>query len=103
MTDLPFAANVAQVASLAIPLIAGGWGLWRNIEKKQMEQHTSFLRMSDKLDFIQAQFGNNGGGIRQAVNEMSSKIDKIEERQITLVEKVARMQGEFEQHLEKNN
>jgi hypothetical protein len=33
---------------------------------------------------------------------MSRKIDKIEERQIIIVEKVAHLQGEFEQHVEDN-
>jgi hypothetical protein len=102
MTSLPVAANLAQVASLAFPIIAGGWGLWRAMEKKQADQNTMLLRLSDKLDFIHGQFGPNGGGLRQAVNEMSSKIDKIEERQITVVEKVARLEGEFEQHLAKD-
>jgi len=102
MTNLPVAANVAQVASLAIPVFAGGWGLWRNLEKRQADQNTMLLRLSDKLDFIQAQFGPNGGGIRQAVNEMSIKIDRLEERQIAVGEKVAHLQGEFEQHLAKD-
>jgi hypothetical protein len=101
MTNLPVAANVAQIASLAVPVFAGGWGLWRTMEKKQADQNTMLLRLSDKLDFIQGQFGQNGGGLRQAVNEMSSKIDRLEERQITVVEKVAHLQGEFEQHLAK--
>jgi hypothetical protein len=100
MTDLPIVANVAQVASLIVPIIAGGWGLWRNMEKKQSDQQTTLLRLSDKLDFIHAQFGPNGGGIRQAVNEMSDHVRRIEERQIDIGDKVSLLSGKFEQHIQ---
>ena len=102
MADLTTTGNYAQIASVIIPLIGGVWATYRRIDKKQMEHQMFLNRVSDKLDFIQAQFGPNGGGIRQAVNEMSKKIDKIEERQIVIGEKVARLQGEFEQHIEEN-
>ena len=102
MPTLPETANLAQVVSLFTPLLVGGVGLWRRMERKQTEFELAQQRIGDKLDVITAQFGPNGGGLRQAVNEMSSKIDKIEERQITVVEKVARLEGEFEQHLAKD-
>jgi hypothetical protein len=46
------------------------------------------------------QFGPNGGGLRQAVNEMSNKIDKIEQRQIDIGDKLAHLQGEFDNHID---
>ena len=100
--NLPETANLAQVASLFMPVIAGGVGLWRRMERKQTTFELQQQRISDKLDVIQAQFGPNGGGLRQAVNEMSKKIDKIEERQISIGDKVARLQGEFDQHMIEN-
>lgn len=102
MADLTATGNYAQIASVIIPLIGGVWATYRRIDKKQMDHQMFLQRVSDKLDFIQNQFGPNGGGLRQAVNDMSKKIDKIEERQITIGEKVARLQGEFEQHVEGN-
>jgi hypothetical protein len=99
MASLPETANLAQVVSLFTPLIAGAFGLWRRIEHKQTKFELTQQRISDKLDVITAQFGPNGGGLRQAVNEMSKKIDKIEERQIDIGDKVARLQGEFDQHI----
>lgn len=102
MADLTTTGNYAQIASVIIPLAGGAWAAWRKIDKKQTAHELFLHRVSDKLDFIQAQFGPNGGGLRQAVNEMSKKIDKIEERQIAIGEKVARLQGEFEQHIEEN-
>ena len=92
--------NYVQIVSVIIPLVGGVWATYRRIDKKQVDHQMFLHRLSDKIDVITAQFGPNGGGLRQAVNEMSRKIDKIEERQIIIVEKVARLQGEFEQHVE---
>jgi hypothetical protein len=94
--------NYAQIASIIIPLVGGVWATYRRIDKKQMDHQMFLHRLSDKIDTITAQFGPNGGGLRQAVNDMSKKIDKIEERQIVIGEKVARLQGEFEQHVDGN-
>lgn len=102
MPTLPETANLAQVASLFTPLVIGVIGMWRRMERKQTEFELQQQHIADKLDFIQAQFGPNGGGIRQAVNEMANKIDKIDIRQITIGEKVARLEGEFTQHLNNN-
>jgi len=78
------------------------FGLWRHIERRQNDFELHQVRIADKLDAIVVQFGPNGGGLRQAVNDMSRKIDKIEERQITIGDKVARLQGEFDQHVDTN-
>jgi hypothetical protein len=94
--------NYAQIVSIIIPLVGGVWATYRRIDKKQMDHQMFLHRLSDKIDTITAQFGPNGGGLRQAVNDMSKKIDKIEERQIVIGEKVARLQGEFEQHVDGN-
>jgi len=102
MTDLPVAANVAQVASLVFPIIAGGWGVWRKIDRKQVEAHYETIRMSDKLDVIEKQFGPNGGGLREAVNNISIKLDKIESRQQSIGDEVARLTGKFDQHIKEN-
>lgn len=103
MTTLPVAANLAQIASLVTPLFIGGWGLWRNIEKKQTQTEFQQQRISDKLDFMVGQFGQNGGGLRQAVNEMSSKIDKIENRTDLIGSDLAELSGRFDQHIIEND
>jgi hypothetical protein len=100
--DSSSAANLAQVASLFTPLLVGGVGLWRRMERKQTEFELSQQHIADKLDSIVMQFGPNGGGLRQAVNEMSNKIDKLQERQIVIGDKIARLEGEFTQHLNNN-
>ena len=94
--------DLATTVSGIFAVLAGIAGIWRHIEKRQNQFELAQQHIADKLDFIQAQFGPNGGGIRQAVNEMSKKIDKIEERQITIGDKIARLEGEFTQHLNNN-
>ena len=100
--NLSDTSSLVTIGSLFTPLLVGGVGMWRRMERKQTEFELAQQHIADKLDFIQAQFGPNGGGIRQAVNEMSRKIDKIEERQITIGDKIARLEGEFTQHLNNN-
>jgi hypothetical protein len=56
------------------------------------------LRLNDKLEFIEKQFGPNGGGLRQAVNELTDKVDHIQNRQEELGDKLHELSGKFEQH-----
>jgi archaellum component FlaC len=86
-------------APYVLGFFASAWGIWRRIEKHQHDTHVRAIRMEDRLDRIEKQFGPNGGGIRQAVNEIAAKLTKIEERQIDIGEKVSKLEGEFEQHM----
>jgi archaellum component FlaC len=86
------------LAGFTLGLLATAWGSWRKIEKHQIDNSVRAIRMEDRLDRIERQFGPNGGGLRQAINEIAEKLNKIEERQITIGEKVAKLEGEFEQH-----
>jgi hypothetical protein len=100
--NLSDTSSLATIASFFAAILAGVFGLWRHIERRQNDFELHQVRISDKLDAIVVQFGPNGGGLRQAVNEMSHKIDKIEERQIAIGDKVAQLQGEFNQHVIEN-
>ena len=97
--NLSDTSSLATIASFFTVIFAGAFGIWRRIESRQNEFQSQQLRISDRLNFIAAQFGPNGGGLRQAVNEMSNKIDKIEQRQITIGDKLAHLQGEFDNHI----
>jgi archaellum component FlaC len=79
-------------------VFAAAWGAWRRMEKHQNDSNVRAIRIEDRLERIEKQFGPNGGGIRQAINEIANKLNKIEERQIGIGEKVAKLEGEFEQH-----
>ena len=98
--NLSDTSSVATIVSFLAAVLAGAFSVWRRIESRQNEFQSQQLRISDRLNFIAAQFGPNGGGLRQAVNEMSHKVDKIEERQIIITEKLAHLQGEFDNHID---
>jgi len=63
----------------------------------------SIIRVEERLKRIEQQFGPNGGGLRQAVNDLTSKINRMEERQINIGGEVASLSGKFEQHIAENN
>jgi hypothetical protein len=98
--NLSDTSSLLSIVSFFVAILAGGFGIWRRIETRQNEFQLSHVRISDKLDSIVLQFGPNGGGLRQAVNEMSTKIDKIEQRQIDIGDKLAHLQGEFDNHID---
>jgi archaellum component FlaC len=99
MFNLDTAASLAQIMSVTIAASLGVYGIWRRIDKRQTESQIATIRINDKLDRIENQFGPNGGGIREAVNTMSAKIDKIETRVNTIDTKLANVAGKFDQHI----
>jgi hypothetical protein len=102
--NLDVLSNLAQIASVAIALVASFYGIWRKIDIKQERLEVSTARLESKLEGIEQQFGPNGGGLREAVNTMSRNVLKIEDRVTKIGDDVARLSGEFHQHtLEKNN
>jgi hypothetical protein len=60
--------------ALIVSFCASVWGVWRKIEKHQTDNSVRAIRMEDRLDRIEKQFGPNGGGIRQAVNEIAALV-----------------------------
>jgi archaellum component FlaC len=99
MLNLNEVSNAAQLVALAITGILGFYSIWRRIDKRQTEAQIQTIRINDKLDRIEMQFGPNGGGLREAVNTMSSKVDKIETRVNTIDVKLASLGGKFDQHI----
>ena len=103
MLNLGDVASVMQIVSVVVPCGFAVYGVWRKIDKRESKLEFDLIRVSDKLDFIVRQFGNNGGGLRQAVNELTEKICHIEDRQIAIGDRVARLDGKFEQHIVEND
>jgi hypothetical protein len=94
--------SLLPITGFVVGILGAVWGAWRKIEKHQIDNSVRAIRMEDRLGRIEKQFGPNGGGIRQAVNEIAAKLNKIEERQIEIGEKVAKLDGEFEQHMKES-
>jgi hypothetical protein len=99
MLNLNSVSTAAQLFALMVTALMGLYGIWRRIDKRQTEAQIQTIRINDKLDRIELQFGPNGGGIREAVNSMSGKVDKIETRVNTIDVKLASLGGKFDQHI----
>lgn len=102
MLNIDTAANVAQIISVIIPVVAGIYAVWRKLDRRQTETHTEMCRMNDKLTGIEKQFGPNGGGLREAVNNLAKQIANMDNRVTKIGDDVANLKGKFEQHIEEN-
>ncbi len=103
MTSLDNAASAIQILTFGTTLMAGGYAIWRRLDKRQTETHTEMCRINDKLTYIEKQFGPNSGGLREAVNNLAKKIDHIDNRVTTIGDDVAKLSGKFEQHIIEND
>jgi hypothetical protein len=92
-------ASLAQIVSVIGAFIVGMWGIWRKIDKHQSNTDQRNALMEQRLDSIQAQFGPNGGGLREKVNTMSVILDKIDSKLDCVTSDVAKLTGEFHQHI----
>lgn len=103
MVTISDASNMAQVASVACATVLGMYGVWRKIDQRQTETHIDTLRINDKLDYIEqqfrVQFGGNGGGMREAINNMADQQDRLEHRVTKIGDDVANLRGKFDQHI----
>lgn len=103
MLDLSTTANVFQIISVVAPAAFGTWAIWRRIDKRQTDAHLMSVRIADKLEFIEKQFGPNGGGLREAVNNVAHKVDIIDRRLNKVDTEVSRLSGRFDQHMIEND
>lgn len=97
------AASIAQIVSVIGAFLVGMWGIWRKIDKHQAGTDLRNAVMEQRLDSIQAQFGPNGGGLREAVNRISDAVNKIDSKLDHVTNDVAKLTGEFHQHIRENN
>jgi len=100
--ELNTAADLAVISSVVAAFLSSAYALWKKIDHRQMAEEVEYAIMKEKLENINKQFGPNGGGLREAVNNIADKIDKIEERVYDISEEVAKLSGEFHQHIVEN-
>jgi len=92
-------ASAIQLSSLIVTSGLGIYGIWRRIDKRQHSFDIEQAVMMQKIDYITNQFGPNGGGLRQAVNDMSRKIDSIDARVNVIATDLSETSGRFDQHI----
>lgn len=103
MVTISDASSMAQVASVACATVLGIYGVWRKIDQRQTETHIDTLRINDKLDYMEQQFriqfGGNGGGMREAINTIADRQERIDLRVTKIGDDVANLRGKFDQHI----
>ena len=71
-------ASIVQILSVFGGVLIGLWRIWRKIDIHQSKTEQRSALMEQRLDNIQAQFGPNGGGLREAVNRISDAVMNID-------------------------
>lgn len=72
-----------------------------DVNQTKTEQRAAL--MEHRLDAIQAQFGPNGGGLREAVNHISDRLKHMDSKLDCVTHDVAKLSGEFNQHMREND
>ena len=97
--DVGTAASIAQVSSVIGAVFLGLWRIWRKIDTHQHSSEQRSALMEQRLDMIQAQFGPNGGGLREAVNRISDSLHHMDSKLDSVSNDLAQLKGEFKQHV----
>ena len=95
-------ASIVQILSVFGGVLIGLWRIWRKIDIHQSKTEQRSALMEQRLDSIQAQFGPNGGGLREAVNRISDAVMNIDNKLDCVTQDVAKLTGEFHQHIREN-
>lgn len=101
--DLSNAAAIAQIVSVVGGILFGLWKIWRKIDQHQANSQARSDVIETRLDRIEAQFGPNGGGLREAVNRISKTVDLMNKKIDHINRDVAHLQGEFKQHIREDD
>ena len=97
--NLSNTASIAQIISVFGGILIGLWKIWRKIDQHQTNSAARSDLIESRLDRIEVQFGPNGGGLREAVNRISSTVELMDKKIDHINRDVAYLQGEFKQHL----
>jgi hypothetical protein len=98
-----YIAAVFQILAFIIAFVLAVHKFFKRVNIAEALEAESIDRLEERLERIESQFGPNGGGLRQAVNEISRDIMKIEDRVTKIGENLASLSGEFHQHVIENN
>ena len=92
-------ASIAQISSVVGAVFLGLWKIWRKIDTHQNNSEQRSALMEQRLDLIQAQFGPNGGGLREAVNRISDSLHRMDSKLDSVSNDLAQLKGEFKEHV----
>jgi hypothetical protein len=90
-------ASISQIIGFIVLLPGLIWKIWRAIDKKLTALDKITTVLDERTVRIEKQFGDNGGGLREAVNTHGRLLEKIDSRTIETVEDLAILKGRFDQ------
>ena len=90
-------ASISQIVGFIVLLPGLIWKIWRAIDKKLTALDKITTILDERTVRIEKQFGDNGGGLREAVNTQGKLLEKIDGRTIETVEDLAMLKGRFDQ------
>lgn len=98
-------ANWAQLIWATCALMATWFG-WYKSRKSSEAKHAVEMALLHKdiksiVDRMNKEFNGNSGGIRERINSMDDKIDRIEERVDENATDLAKLTGRFDEHTDK--
>lgn len=96
-------SSIAQIGSVVGAVLIGLWRVWRKIDTHQANSAARSAVLETRLDNIQAQFGPNGGGLREAVNRISDAISHMDRKLDGMNGELSQLKGEFKQHVRDNH
>jgi len=91
--------SIAQILAVFGGMLIGLWKIWRKMDQHQASSEMRATLIEQRLRSIEVQFGPNGGGLREAVNRISSAVGKIDDKLDCVTRDVSKLSGEFHQHM----
>lgn len=98
-TSLSDISNMVSIGMAVGSTLLGVFAIWRRIDRRQARTESKVEAIDVRLERIEKQFGPNGGGLREAVNNMAHTVEKIDGRVTKIGDDVARLSGQFDQHI----
>lgn len=93
--QLDTAASVATITSALIPIFGGMYALTRMYKHREHEMSERISVLQVHLERIEKQFGPNGGGLREAVNNIDKRLRAVDEKVQMLHVEHAKLAGKF--------
>jgi uncharacterized protein YoxC len=101
--NLAYVAYSTEIISFSFAIIVGLISFARKFGKRQQDIAKTAGRLEGHLERIENQFGPNGGGLREAVNNLAEDICKIDDKVDKLGQDLAHLSGKFYQHVVEND
>jgi archaellum component FlaC len=101
--DIEYWTSVAQILSVVGGMLFALWKIWRKIDQHQANSAARSDILEIRLDRIESQFGPNGGGLREAVNNISNNLKHIDTKLDNVSNDLSQLKGEFKEHVRHND